>query len=169
MIMGVDESTNELAGLFDSGDPYDRFIWWPNDVEAFARQVQSEIWAVATDYSRAIAIGAISQSQLQAFKSFYTEWQTYYTGLNWIDWLNGGGTVKSLKAYRERANNWRNDLRTAGVALTSPEMPGASGPRGDQANILDTLTKLVVAGGVVYLGVRIINDTGILKRLGRKA
>lgn len=175
MIVGLGDVA-DLQGFFDSGDPYDRYVWTPWGIEAFAKQVDTEFRSIARDFETASQRGIISSDVLADFNSFYNEWVNYFEGLT--HWENNipvwgafwwSDTQKTIKAYRERLLLWTKQLTSVGIQPTTP-LPGAAGPRGDQnsiANMAGTLTGLAVTVGVVYLGYRVINDTGILRKLAR--
>lgn len=52
-----------------------QYVWTPGQLENLADQAQTEIWAIARDYSKGIASGAINHQQLAGFKAFYNEWE----------------------------------------------------------------------------------------------
>lgn len=169
MIVGLGDD-DQISGLFgeifsDSGDPYERWVWTPWAVKDFAKQVDDEIFSVGADYSRAYENHIVDDDLQAAFNEFYDAWLHYYKAMPspWLPFV-ASDIVKTLKGYRERLAEWAKKLTDRGVQVTTP-LPGAGGPRDKTpGNTIANLTSLAITAGVVYLGYRVINDTGILKK-----
>lgn len=99
----------------------------PGNIKNLADQANSEIWAVARDYSKGIVSGAINHQQLASFKGFFNEWEGFYSSLDswyssipFVGALTWNGTWNRIEDYRARANAWRNILISGGGSTSSP-------------------------------------------------
>lgn len=139
------------SGLGD-GDEVDPIFWWPSDIKALVDRANTEIWALARDYSEAIKAGRISSAQLASFKDFFNEWTRYHDGLS--TWAKlSGGTAATVKSYRVRAAGWRKILIEAGARTSAPAPTGLPSKPTDWEGIAKwAAAGAIVIGGAIAIG-----------------
>lgn len=126
MILNANMQGLAALGAEEGGASTSKWIWWPNDIKALAEQTDTEIWSLSRDFD-AFGGGAYDSesgewNSLQSFNAFVSEWDAYYKGLGYLNYLSGG-TVGTLQSYRLRANDWRNKLISFGGTPSTPAPP----------------------------------------------
>lgn len=144
------------------------YFWTPDAVHSYVEKANTEIWSLANDYSQAIARGAITQAQLQAFKAFFVEWQTWFDDLGFFSWLSGS-TAATASGYRQRAKAWRGPLQAAGVQPSTPEAAVQVGTAGDKPSEYPNAIKwaagaAIAIAGAVVLG-QVARATGLVRKV----
>lgn len=155
-------------GADESADAQEEntLFWTPTAVHSYVDKANTEIWALATDYSAAIRSGAISQAQLQAFKAFYIEWQTWYDSLGFFSWLSGA-TAATASSFRQRALAWRNQLKATGAPLSSPDPKVGSTPSELPSTIKWVAGAAVAVAGVYALS-QVVHTVGVFRSSSRR-
>jgi hypothetical protein len=135
-------------------------VWTPGQIENLADQTNTEIWALARDYSKGIASGAINHAQLASFKAYFNEWEGFYGTLKawyarvpFVGPLLWGGTVDRVEEYRTRLVGWRNLLISVGgrPSAPAPVLP-PKGDGGAPATVKWIAGAAIVVGGAYALG-----------------
>jgi uncharacterized lipoprotein YddW (UPF0748 family) len=143
------------------------YFWTPDAVHSYVEKANTEIWALANDYSQAISRGAISQPQLQAFKAFFNEWQTWYDDQGFFAYLSGS-TAATAAGFRQRAKAWRTPLQNAGVQPSTPEAAVQVGTAGAQPSQYASAIKWAAGAAIAVAGAVVIGQAakaaGVLRR-----
>jgi len=134
-------------------------ILTPGNIKNNADQTNSEVWALARDYSKAIATGAINHAQLASFKDYFNEWGKFYGSLDswygsipFVGPLTWAGTYDRIQEYRSRLVAWRNLLVRAGGATSSPAPVLPPKDDGGSNMIKWVAGAAIVVGGAYALG-----------------
>jgi len=143
------------------------YFWTPDAVHSYVEKANTEIWSLANDYSQAAGRGSISQAQLQSFKAFFNEWQTWYDDQGFFAYLSGS-TAATASGFRQRAKAWREPLKAAGVSPSTPDAAVQVGTSGDKPSEYPNAIKwaagaAIALAGAVAIG-HVAKAAGLLRR-----
>lgn len=138
---------------------------WPTtgDIDAETQSLATTIATLGHD----IAGSGVDPSTIE-YQSFERAWNGFVTDfLAWQDapWFWNPTRRDQLVSYRQRYNQLLASYKTLPASYTAQEPVSGDHPEPDS---LDNVMRAVKWGGIalgVYLGVRLLYDTGVLRKL----